>query len=96
MKFSWDETKARSNLSKHKTGFIAAASVFSDSQCAFVFDRIENGEERWHAYGRDDSGNVLVVVHSYRGVDDKGGDLIRIISARRATRTEVRKYEENN
>ena len=54
------------------------------------FDRIEGGEERWHALGMAADIVLLLVVHTYPAEDD---DIIRIVSARKATRHERRSYE---
>jgi uncharacterized DUF497 family protein len=54
------------------------------------FDRFENGEERWHALGRAGETVILLVVHTYPSDDD---DRVRVVSARRATKTERRAYE---
>ena len=61
-------------------------AVFEDPN-ALTVDQIVRGEERCATVGMDAFGRILVVVYTWRG------DLIRIISARKATRSEVRQYE---
>lgn len=91
--FQWDPSKARSNLDKHKVNFRTAEGVFKDPMAMTLFDE-ENSwtEERWITLGMTPSGQHLLVVHTveeYRDVID-----VRIISARRATRQEIRRYQE--
>ena len=84
--FEWDKTKARQNASKHGVEFADTFGVFEDPN-ALTLDQIVTGEERHVTIGMDAFGRVLVVVYTWRG------DIIRIISARKATRSEVRQYE---
>jgi uncharacterized DUF497 family protein len=89
LKFTWDERKAASNLSKHGVDFEEAGTVFSDPHSITVADEIHSFEETRHfTIGRSAHGRILSVAHTE---DD---DKIRIISARRATRTEARQYDE--
>ena len=91
VKFSWDSTKARSNRTKHGIDFETAQLVWNDPLHIVVFDRVEDGEERWWAIGTVGPTSVLVVVHTYR---DEADDLhVRIIGARKATANERRRYE---
>ena len=90
MRFTWDPGKARSNRRDHGVSFEVAAHVWRDPLHVVLPDRWQEGEERWHAIGRV-GGATLLVVHSYPGGDEP---VIRIISARRATRHERRAYEE--
>lgn len=66
--------------------------MFDDPLAAYKFDRVVDGEERWHAVGKVAGRHVLVVVHTYRSKD--GDEVIRIISARRASSYERRIYEQ--
>ena len=91
MEFEWDAEKARSNLAKHGIAFEDAAFVWLDPFLHLELDRVIDGEQRWWAVGMPPAGGVLVVVHLYPDPDDEG--LVRIISARRATRHEQRHYE---
>lgn len=91
MRFEWDQTKNLSNQQKHGIGFETAKLVFADPFHVSIPDRIEGGEQRWQTFGLIGPHVLLVVAHTYR--DENGVDVIRIISARRATRREKRKYE---
>jgi uncharacterized DUF497 family protein len=84
--FAWDKTKAKQNQTKHGVSFADTFAVFEDVG-ALTLDQLVGGEERHVTIGMDAFGRVLVVVYTWRG------DNIRIISARKATRTEVRQYE---
>jgi uncharacterized DUF497 family protein len=84
--FEWDRSKARQNETKHGVSFANTFAVFEDSN-ALTLDQIVSGEERHVTIGMDAFGRVLVVVYTWRG------DNIRIISARKAVRPEVRQYE---
>jgi uncharacterized DUF497 family protein len=97
MHYEWDETKNRANQKKHGVSFEAAALVFEDEDCLVGLDRIdETGEQRWCAIGAvrvsSRSAVVLFVVHVYRE-DVDGEEVTRIISARRADKSEVRRYQ---
>ena len=75
-----------------------AALVFEDEGCLVRPDRTdETGEQRWHAIGaariEPDAAVVLLVVHVCRE-DSYGEEIIRIISARRAEKHEIRRYQE--
>ncbi len=91
MKFEWDENKNRINYAKHGVSFEVASKVFNDPLAAYIFDRTVDGEERWHAVGKIDNLPLIVVVHTYRNENNE--EIIRIISARKATQHERRQYE---
>ena len=99
MRYEWDEAKNRQNQRKQGAiSFELAALVFEDECCLIGPDRIdETGEQRWHAIGEvriePESAAVLLVVHAYRE-DCHGEEVIRIISARRAEKHEIRRYQE--
>jgi len=81
--------KAKANLKKHKVSFDKAATVFSDPFSITISDPDHSiDEERYIDIGTSDKGQVLVVSYTERGMK------IRIISCRKATRTERRRYEE--
>jgi uncharacterized protein len=86
-----DERKNKANRTKHGVWFEEAQSVFSDPQ-ARVFHDPEHSEEeeRFILLGLSSAARVLVVVHCYRESDS----VVRIISARKAIKKEVRFYEE--
>lgn len=91
--FEWDERKAAANLRKHGIQFEEAAQVFFDEFALSAQDRIVDGEPRWQTVGVVEGILVLVVAHM---VWDEGQDeVIRIISARRATRKERIRYEQS-
>ena len=90
MRFEWDEEKAASNWRKHRVRFAASQAVFEDPYILAKQDRMVDGEERWQAFGL--IGRQLYVV-AYT-VDDSGEEeVVRIISARKATRQERFAYE---
>lgn len=87
MPFQFDPAKAASNLRKHGVSFADAEGVFFDPLAIHRLDPDSEGEERFVAVGEGSAGIVLVVIYTLRG------DEIRLISARRATRREVKDYE---
>jgi uncharacterized DUF497 family protein len=91
-RFEWDPEKARINLRKHRVSFELATRVFADPLRLTDLDQIVEGEIRWKAIGSVEHITVLVVVHTFPDPNDE--EAIRIISARRATRWERRRYEE--
>ena len=93
-RFEWDENKSKANREKHGISFETAKLVFDDPYCLLVLDRIEAGEERWHAVGMIFKAAVLLtVVHTRRREDGK--EVIRIISAPGATKQEENDYAES-
>jgi hypothetical protein len=90
MRFEWDEVKNRRNVEKHRMSFETARLVFDDPYAHSVHDRVVNGEERWQTVGTI-RGLIVVVAHTYR--EESEEEVIRIISARKATPAERRVYE---
>jgi uncharacterized protein len=89
MKFEWDTEKAASNLLKHKISFVEATSVFLDQNRIETFDgREAYGEDRWKTVGLV-SPLLVTVVYTVRSVD---GEIIRLISARKADAHERKQY----
>ena len=92
LKFEWDQEKAGFNLSKHKVGFDEASTVFADPLAKIFYDQ---------DHSTDDETREIIVGHSILGrlllvsFTERGRDLVRIISARAATRKERKGYEEN-
>ena len=84
--YEWDQAKARGNRIKHGIAFADTFAVFEDPN-ALTLDQVVGGEKRHVTTGMDAFGLVLVVVYTWRG------ERIRIISARKATRSEVGQYE---
>jgi len=98
MRYEWDERKNRLNLKKHGVSFEVAALALEDQNCLVRPDRIDDtGEQRWHAIGAAQLSAgmraVLFVVHVYREEID-GKEIVRIISARRADKHDVERYQE--
>ena len=92
MRFEWDEEKNRHNLSKHKISFKTASLVFDDPQQLSVQDRVVEGEERWQTLGMV-SDILVIVAHTWE--EEDGEEVIRMISARKATARERRAYAES-
>lgn len=90
LRFEWDENKNLINQRKHGISFDEAKTVFYDDE-ALVIDDPEHSEEeeRFIILGLSNKTNLLVVCHCYRASET----VIRIISARKATRTETSFYE---
>jgi hypothetical protein len=89
--FEWDEDKARRNLANHKVSFAEGATVFNDLFIGTMPDTDHSDDEqRRIAIGRSIKGRVLVVIYTERG------DKTRIISCRKAIRSERIAYEEGN
>ena len=94
--FEWDPRKAKENLRNHRISFERGATIFRDPQALSILDVAHSHEEdRWITLGLDQSGNFLVVVHTFHQIDETSCR-IRIISARRATAREIRQYQEGH
>jgi uncharacterized DUF497 family protein len=98
VRFEWDEAKNEINRRKHGISFETATRVFDDPNIVQYIERIEEGEERWHAIGcvmfaqRGASLLFLTVVHTWA---EKGAEeVVRIISARQASNSERKLYDE--
>jgi uncharacterized protein len=92
MRVAWDKAKNQANRIKHGIDFETAQFVFDDPFCITFVERVTGGEERWHAIGSIEKIIVLVVVHTYR--EENAEEVIRIISARRATPKERKLYDQ--
>lgn len=91
LRFEWDERKARDNLKKHGIAFQEAKSAFLDEHARVIADPEHSEDEhRFVLLGVSVKLRLLVVVHCYR----ENEQLIRIISARKADRSERRQYSE--
>ena len=94
--FDWDPNKARINRKNHGIGFEQASTIFLDPKMIAVFDSEHSEhEDRWATIGIDKNGILLVVVHTFQKIDNTCIK-IRIISARKATRKEIKQYQEEN
>lgn len=91
MRFEWDEAKSKSNLRKHRISFETAVLVFNDPNALTEQDREIDGEARWRTIGMVDGQLILFVAHT---VEEQKEEVVRIISARKATAGERREYEE--
>jgi uncharacterized DUF497 family protein len=90
IKFEWETTKADSNIKKHGVSFEEARTVFYDEHARLINDPDHSqNEDRFILLGISSSLRVLIVCHCYRSE----GNVIRIISARKATNSETRAYE---
>ena len=91
IKFNWDKNKATKNLVKHKVSFEEAQSVFDDDNARLIFDPDHSeDEDRFILLGLSYSLKVLVVIHCYKDEEN----IIRLISARKATKKEEINYKE--
>ena len=89
--FEWDEQKNEKNKKKHKISFEEAKTVFYDEEALLIDDpEHSEDEERFILLGLSKKANLLVVCHCYRASET----VIRIISARKATKNEAKQYEE--
>ncbi len=89
MRFEWDATKAATNLKKHQVSFEEAQSAFYDDFAVQFFDEEHSSdEERFILLGMSSGARLLIVCHCERG----DGETVRIISARKATRSEASFY----
>jgi len=89
LRFEWDPAKAASNRHKHGVAFEDAKTVFADEHGLLLDDPDHSAaEERFILLGLSPTAGVLVVVHCYR----RHRDVIRLISARRASRRERQRY----
>ena len=88
MNIVWDPDKAKINYQKHKIHFSDAESVLYDTMALTIEDQNIGGEKRFVTVGADSTGRIVLVVYTYRA------NSIRLISARKATSSERRYYEE--
>lgn len=87
--FEWDNRKKTENKKKHGISFEEAQTVFVDENALLIHDPDHSHEEdRFLLLGLSSKFRVLLVCHCYR----KSADVIRIISARKATRKEEKQY----
>jgi len=90
IRFEWDKAKASSNQRKHGVSFEEAQSVFYDEFAIQFFDHDNPDEDRFFLLGTSNQSRVLVVIHCERG---ENAEVIRIISARKATKNEGNYYQ---
>jgi uncharacterized DUF497 family protein len=89
MEFEWDDAKSEANERKHGVSFTEAMTVFGDPLALTGYDpRHSDDEDRFITMGTSEGGRLLIVSHTDRG------DIVRLISAREASRREWRDYED--
>ena len=86
VEIEFDPATARANLRKHRVHFADAEQALRDPFAVTIDDTDAEGEQRFVTLGMDTLGRVLVVVHTPRG------DRVRLISARKASKSEVEQY----
>jgi len=98
IRFEWDETKNLANQRKHGISFEEAGEVFRNPLFVCLKDRIVDGEQRWQTYGKVDGWLLVMVAHTVKEEERHSAttEIIRIISARHASRKERQRYEEEN
>ena len=91
--FDWDVNKAQTNLKKHKITFEKATEIFYDPLALSLYDDLHSeNEDRWITLGVTKSRTIIVVIHTYNELNSN--DIkIRIISARKATKNEIKQYQ---
>ena len=87
MDIEFDPAKARANLRKHRVSFADAEQALRDPQAVTIEDPDAEGEQRFVTLGADTLGRVLIVVYTLRG------DRVRLISARKASKGELKDYD---
>jgi uncharacterized DUF497 family protein len=87
VEFEWNEKKCRENLRKHGLSFEDVDLVFDGDTITFLDDRIDYGEKRYITLGAL-TGRIVVIVHTLRG------EILRIISMRKANAREKKIYQE--
>ena len=88
-RFEWDATKAAANLRKHGISFAEAVTAFMDEYARIIYDPDHStDEDRFILLGMSMTPRLLVVCHCYR----EGDEVVRLISARKATRQEANHY----
>jgi uncharacterized protein len=89
VRFEWDPHKAQVNKRKHEVTFEEVAECFADSLAMILIDR--DHPDRLILIGQSQARRLIFTVYA-----EKDADVIRIISARKATRTERKRYEEGD
>ena len=90
MQFEWDENKNAQNFKKHGISFEEGVTIFNDPGIATISDPdFSEDEERFISIGKSVISRLLTVIHTYRK------ERIRLISVRKATKTEKKNYENN-
>ena len=87
MQYEWDEEKNRINKAKHCISFQPAVRIFDDPIFRVISTKVVDSEERWKSIGIVDGVMLVLVAHTWTN-----DDVIRVISARKASRQEQRDY----
>ena len=90
LRFEWDARKSTANKRKHGVSFEEAQTVFYDDRAILIEDDDDDEEDRFVLLGISAALRMLVVCHCYREQDS----VIRMISARKANRSERKNYEQ--
>lgn len=91
--FEWDPYKTMQNLRKHKVSFERAAEVFLDLLAISIYDEEHSlDEDRWITIGKEQTNLILVVVHTFHE-ENIDNCRMRLISAKKATKKEIKQYE---
>lgn len=92
MLFTWDDEKEKINIRKHGVDFSVAANIFIDKDAVIEYNSVDDytGEERWDIVGMFH--RIMLFVVFVERVTVGEDDIIRIISARKADRKEIRRY----
>ena len=91
MQFVWDTEKEKINQKKHNITFTEACYVFSDKFMLTIFDEEHSeDEDRWISIGQIPNGKILLVVHTFREINEI--EKVRIISARKTSNNEKKQY----
>lgn len=91
--FEWNPAKAKLNQKKHGVRFEQASEIFLDSLALSIYDKDHSADEdRWITLGKNRAGKLLVAVHTF---EEKSENVcrIRMISARKASRKEIKQYQ---
>lgn len=93
LNFEWDPKKAKQNNKKHNVSFEVATTIFLDPNALTIYDDTHSeSEDRWITMGISRNGNVIIVVHTYKEETDQRAS-VKIISARKATKNEIKQYQ---
>jgi len=87
MDFEWDEMKRQTNIAKHRIDFVDAVKIFNGFTVTVEDERFDYGERRYVTLGMSENLTVLFVAYTY-----ENDDVIRILSARKATKREQQRY----
>jgi uncharacterized DUF497 family protein len=94
--FEWDPNKSKLNLRKHKISFERSTQIFLDPLAVSIFDTDHSeNEDRWITLGKDRNEVLLIVIHTFLQ-NANNQCRIRIISARKATKNEIKQYHQGH